>query len=359
VLIGADGDPPLAVLTDGTFMLTEGVPTLAALVALDTVTITELSLTTREVEVTVCVLVWWSFDTAIVVVNTTFEVLGCTEGALFGTVLRAFDAGPAGEVTVTTPVFGGAGTVAGTLVYGPKLVEVAGIKVTVLPPGQEAQLAVTICTRVATTVVNVYVCEVISLFGQVGTELGQPTVTMELIMEVTVVQGRGGGVEALAVMVVEGWTGDAVEPLGEIVVFADHDVDEQGLELGFDEDVFGHGLDEDEEVEQGVVEEEEELVQLVLDEVEEVEQGVLDEEEEEVVQGVLDEEELEQEVLDEEDVVHGVDDEEEVEHEVVEEEVEHGVVDDVEFRERTVQEVENRGVVEVEQLELDVVRVLM
>lgn len=317
-------------------MLTEGVPTLAALVALDTVTITELSLTTREVEVTVWVLVWWSFDTAIVVVNTTFEVLGCTEGALFGTVLREVDAGPAGEVTVTTLVFGGAGTVAGTLVYGPKLVEVAGIKVTVLPPGQEAQLAVTICTRVATTVVNVYVCEVISLFGQVGMELGQPTVTMELIMEVTVVQGRGGGVEALAVMVVEGWTGDAVEPLGEIVVFADHD-----------EDVFGNGLDEDEEVEQGVVEEEEELVQLVLDEVEEVEQGVLDEEE------------LEQEVLDEEDVVHGVVDEEEVEHEVVEEEVEHGVVDDVEFRERTVQEVEKRGVVEVEQLELDVVRVLM
>lgn len=100
-------------------------------------------------------------------VSTTFEVLGCTEGALpgtdctllGGTALREVDTGPAGEVTVTTPVFDGAGTVAGTLagplVYGPKLVEVAGIKVTVLPPGQEAQLAVTVCTRVAITVVNV------------------------------------------------------------------------------------------------------------------------------------------------------------------------------------------------------------
>ena len=58
--VGADGEPPLAVLTDGTFMLTEGVPddsTLAALVAVDTVTMTELSLTTFEVKVTVCVLV--------------------------------------------------------------------------------------------------------------------------------------------------------------------------------------------------------------------------------------------------------------------------------------------------------------
>lgn len=265
--VGAEGDPPLAVLTDGTFMLTEGVPTLAAFVVLDTVTMTELSLTTCEVEVTVCVLVWWSFDTATVVVNTIFEVLGCTEGTLpgtdwtllGGTAFLEVDAGPAGEVTVATLVSGGAGPVAGTLVYGPKLVEVAGTKVTVLPPGHEAQPAVTICTRVATTVVNVYVCEVISLFGQVGTELGQPTVTTELTMEVTVVQGRGGGVETLAVMVVEGWEGDAVEPLGVIVVFADHDVDEQGLELGFDDHVLGHGLDEDEEVVQGVVDEEEEF----------------------------------------------------------------------------------------------------
>lgn len=262
--IGAEDDPPLAVLTDGTFILTEGVATLTALVALGTVMITELSLTTFEVDITVCVLVWWSFDTATVVVNTTLEVLGCTEGALpgtdctllGGTALGEVDTGPAGEVTVTTLVFGGAGPVVGTLVYGPKLVEVAGIKVTVLPPGHEAQLAVTICTRVATTVVNVYVCEVISLFGQVGMELGQPTVTTELTMEVTVVQGRGGGVEALAVMVVEGWKGDAVEPLGVRVVFADHDVDEQGLELGFDDHVFGHGLDEDEEVVHGVVDEE-------------------------------------------------------------------------------------------------------
>jgi hypothetical protein len=61
-----------------------------------------------------------------------------------------------------TLVFG----VAGTLDNGPELVEVTETKVTVLPPMQEAQLAVTTCTRVATTVVNVYVCEVMSLFWQ-------------------------------------------------------------------------------------------------------------------------------------------------------------------------------------------------
>lgn len=68
--------------------------------------------------------------------------------------------------------------------------EVTGAKVTVLPPGQELQLAVTYCTCVATTVVNVYVCEVMSLFGQIPVELGQPTVTIELTTDVIVVQGR-------------------------------------------------------------------------------------------------------------------------------------------------------------------------
>jgi hypothetical protein len=69
-------------------------------------------------------------------------------------------------------------------------VEVTGTKVTVLPPGQELQLAGTYCTCVATTVVNVYVCEIMSLFGQIPVELGQPTVTIELTTEVIVVQGR-------------------------------------------------------------------------------------------------------------------------------------------------------------------------
>lgn len=90
-------------------------------------------------------------------------------------------------------------------------------------------------------------------------------------MEVTVVQGRIGGVETLAVMVVEGLNGDAVEPLGVIVVFADHDVGEQGLELGFDDHVFGHGLDEDREVVHGVVDEDEEVVHGVVDEDDEFE----------------------------------------------------------------------------------------
>lgn len=62
-----------------------------------------------------------------------------------------------------TLVFG----VAGTLANRPELVEVTGTRVTVLPPAHEAQLAVTTCTRVATTVVNVYVCEVMSLCWQV------------------------------------------------------------------------------------------------------------------------------------------------------------------------------------------------
>lgn len=68
--------------------------------------------------------------------------------------------------------------------------EVTGTKVTVLPPGQELQLAVTYCTCVATTVVNVYVCEIMSLFGQIPVELGQLTVTIELTTEAIVVQGR-------------------------------------------------------------------------------------------------------------------------------------------------------------------------
>jgi hypothetical protein len=208
VFIGAEGETASAVLTDGTLMLTEGVPadvTLATPVAWDLVTTLELSTNTSAVDVTVRVLVWWPFDTSTVVMNTLLEVLSCAEGTLFGTdgtllggiALLEADAGPAGDVSWTTLVFEGAGTDTKTLEYGPKLVEVMGTKVTVLPPMQEAQLAVTTCTWVATTVVNVYVCEVMSVFWQVFEELGQPTVTMELTMEVTVVQGRSGGIEAV------------------------------------------------------------------------------------------------------------------------------------------------------------------
>jgi hypothetical protein len=107
--VGAEGDTAFAVLADGTFMLTEGVPadsTTATLVPRDTVTTTELSLTTLSVDVTVWVLLWPPFDTSTAFVKTMLEVTGCAEETITGTdmtlvsgtPLPEVDAGPAGEV---------------------------------------------------------------------------------------------------------------------------------------------------------------------------------------------------------------------------------------------------------------------
>ena len=207
-----------------------------------------------------------------------------------GMLFWAVDTGLAGDVEGrTTVLVDDAGIVAEGLEHGPELVDVTGYQVLVLPPLQEAHEIVTICTRVATTVLNEYVAVVWSLLPQVAEDrvLGQPTTTVELVTAVKVVQVRMG-------------------EDGEV---------EQGVDR--DEEVVEHGVDEVKElVEQGV-DKDEELVEQGVEEDEEVdEQGVDNVVDEDVEftktgQGLEDVDEVVEQGVDDEDVVeHGVDEEE-------------------------------------------------